>query len=84
MTYYAQCENDFTLEFGCVDEKFYVSMRSMVHQIKKQLFKENNQGSANEILPLLAKEFERINGQMGWGYPDEFGEHVAVLRDAFG
>lgn len=59
-------------------------MCSMVRQIKEQLFKENNQGLANEILPLLAKEFERIDGQMGWGYPDEFGEHVADLRDAFG
>lgn len=84
MTYYVQCGNDFTLEFGDIDEKFYDSMCSMVRLIKEQLFKENNQGLANEILPLLAKEFERIDGLMGWGYPDEFGEHVADLRDVFG
>lgn len=83
MTYYVQCGNDFTLEFGDIDERFYDSMRSMVHQIKDALIKEKDQGLTEAILPLLEKEFERIDGQMGWGYPDEFGEYVEELRDRF-
>ncbi|MCR9126760.1 MAG: hypothetical protein NXH82_11595 [Rhodobacteraceae bacterium] len=84
MTYYVQCGNDFTLEFGDIDERFYDSMCSMVRQIKDFLLKEQDQALADEILPLLETEFERIDGQMGWGYPDEFGEYVEELRDAFG
>ncbi len=83
MTYYVQCGNDFTLEFGDIDERFYDSMCSMLGQIKDRLLKEQDQKLADEILPLLEKEFERIDGQMGWGYPDEFGEHLEELRDAF-
>ena len=51
---------------------------------KDRLPKEQDPRLANELLSLLEKEFERIDGQMGWGYPDEFGEHLEELRDAFG
>ena len=83
MTYYVQCGNDFTLEFGDIDERFYNSMCSMVGQIKDRLLKEQDQSLAEGIVPLLEKEFKRIDGQMGWGYPDEFGDHLGELRDAF-
>jgi hypothetical protein len=83
MSYYVQCGNDFTLEFGDIDERFYDSMSSMVRQIKEALINEQDQALADEILPLLENEFERIDGQMGWGYPDEFGEHVEELRAKF-
>ncbi|WP_099828266.1 hypothetical protein [Oceaniglobus indicus] len=83
MTYYVQCGNDHTLEFGDIDERFYDSMCSMVRQIKDRLLKEQDQKLADDILPLLEKEFERIDGQMGWGYPDEFGDHVDDLREVF-
>ncbi|MDV7146009.1 hypothetical protein R3X27_25350 [Tropicimonas sp. TH_r6] len=83
MTYYVQCGNDFTLEFGDIDERFYDSLCSMAGQIKDRLLKEQYLKLADEILPLLEKEFERIDGLMGWGYPDEFGDHLEELRDAF-
>ena len=83
MTYYVQCGNDFTLEFGDIDERFYDSMCSMVRQIIDRLLKEQDKKLVDEILPLLEKEFDRIHGQMGWGYPDEFGDHLEELRDAF-
>lgn len=84
MTYYVQCGNDFTLEFGDIDERFYDSLCSMVRQIKDTLIKDQDQNLADAILPLLEKEFKRIDGQMGWGYPDEFGDHLEELRDRFG
>ncbi|PRY21254.1 hypothetical protein CLV78_110129 [Aliiruegeria haliotis] len=83
MTYYVQCGNDFTLEFGDIDERFYDSMCTMVRQITDRLLKEQDHQIVDEILPSLEKEFKRIDGQMGWGYPDEFGDCLEELRDAF-
>ena len=36
-----------------------------------------------KFIPVLEHEFQRIDGQMAWGYPDEFGEQVAELRERF-
>lgn len=83
MLYYVQCGNDFTLEFGDIDDAFYDSLCSMVEGIKERLLTEDDAQLATEFLPLLVKEFERIDGQMGWGYPDEFGEQVAELRERY-
>ena len=84
MVYYIQCGNDFTLEFGDIDETFYNSLCSMLDQVKKQLIAEKGHQLAAEFVPVLEQEFQRIDGQMGWGYPDEFGERVAELRERFG
>lgn len=84
MVYYIQCGNDFTLEFGDIDETFYDSLCSMLDQVKRQLLVENDHNLAAEFIPVLEQEFQRIDGQMGWGYPDEFGEQVAELRARFG
>lgn len=84
MMYYVQCGNDFTLEFGDIDEAFYDSMCSMVEGIKGRLLAEGDPALAAEFLPLLEKEFDRIDGQMGWGYPDEVGDHIEELRGRFG
>ena len=84
MLYYVKCGNDFTLEFGDIDEAFYDSLCSMVDQIKKRLLAEGSTELVAEFLPMLEHEFQRIDGQMGWGYPDEVGEQIAVLRAHFG
>ena len=84
MVFYVQCGNDFTLEFGDIDEAFYDSLCSMVEGIKERLLTEGDAALAREFLPLLEKEFERIDGQMGWGYPDEFSDHIDELRGRFG
>ena len=84
MVYYIQCGNDFTLEFGDIDETFYNSLCSMLDQVKKQLIARNDQKLAHDFIPVLEQEFQRIDGQMGWGYPDEFCEQVAELRERFG
>ena len=56
----------------------------MLDQVKKQLIAGNDPTLAAEFIPVLDREFQRIDGQMGWGYPDEFGELVAELRERFG
>lgn len=84
MMYYVQCGNDFTLEFGDIDEAFYDILCAMVEGIKERLLTEDDAQLATEFLPLLVKEFERIDGQMGWGYPDEVSDHIDELRGCFG
>lgn len=83
MLHYVHCGNDFTLEFGDIDEPFYNSMCSMVNQFRKLLIQHGDQGLANQFIPSLEAEFQRIDGQMGWGYPDEVGEQLMDLKDAF-
>jgi hypothetical protein len=84
MAFYLQCGNDFTLDFGDIDGAFYDSLCSMLDQMVKLMLSENDPALASEFIPVLEKEFARIDGQMGWGYPDEFGEQVALLRSHFG
>lgn len=84
MVYYVQCGNDFTLEFGDIDENFYDSLCSMVEGIKQRLLVDDDRDLASEFLPMLVREFERIDGQIGWGYPDELDDHIAELREHFG
>ncbi len=81
MLHYVRCGNDFTLEFGDIDESFYDSMCSMVNQICKLLIRQEDISLAKEFVPLLELEHQRIDGQIGWGYPDEVGEHIADLED---
>lgn len=83
MMYFVQCGNDFTLEFGDIDEAFYDSLCSMVDRIKDRLLTEDDAALAAEFLPLLEQEFGRIHGQMGWGYPDEVSDRIEELREHF-
>ena len=84
MLYYVRCGNDFTLEFGDIDEPFYSSMCSMVSQFCKLLINDGDENLAKEFLPLLEREFQRIDGKMGWGYADELGDKLMDLKDVFG
>lgn len=83
MVYYVKCGNDFTLEFGDIDERFYASLCSMMSAISQLLLTEGDQGLADEFLPVLEAEFRRVDGKMGWGYPDELSNYISDLRDAF-
>jgi hypothetical protein len=83
MVCYVQCGNDFTLEFGDIDKALYDSVPAMVEGVKKRLLTEADSALAREFLPLLEKEFERIDGQMGWGYRNELYDHIDELRARF-
>jgi hypothetical protein len=83
MIHYVRCGNDFTLEFGDIDEPFYNSMCSMVDQFCKLLIKQGDTKLVKKFVPQLEKEFQRIDGQIGWGYPDEVGGQLSDLSDAF-
>lgn len=83
MIYYIKCGNDFTLEFGDIDEGFYNSLCSMSSSVVQALQKQRDQNLFNEFLPLLEVELQRVDGKIGWGYPDELSEYIANLKDAF-
>jgi hypothetical protein len=83
MVYYVKCGNDFTLEFGDIDEAFYNSLSSIFSKIVQMLLGQNNQDLVAELLPTLETEFQRVDGKVGWGYPDELSDYLAELRDAF-
>ena len=83
MLYYVRCGNDFTLEFGDIDEPFYNSMCSMVDQFCKLLIKQDDPNLASEFVAPLEVEFQRIDGRMGWGYADEMRDQLMGLKDAF-
>jgi hypothetical protein len=83
MIYYVKCGNDFTLEFGDIDEGFYDSMCSMFSSVVQTLLRQQDQAFFAEFLPSLEAELERVDGQIGWGYPDELSDHLADLKDAF-
>ena len=83
MVYYVKCGNDFTLEFGDIDESFYDSLSSMFSKIVEVLLGQKNQDLIAEFLPKLEAEFHRIDGKMGWGCPDELADCLAELRNGF-
>ncbi|MGO4909918.1 hypothetical protein ACEN2J_16475 [Pseudorhodobacter sp. W20_MBD10_FR17] len=83
MTHYIKCGNDFTLEFGDIDAAFYDSLSSMFSKIVKCLIDEGNHDLFVEFLPLLDAEFQRVDGKVGWGYPDEMADELADLLATF-
>ena len=83
MVYYVKCGSDFTLKFGDIDEGFYGSLCSMMSAISQVLLTQSDQKLADEFLPVLEAEFLRVDGKMGWGYPDELSDYISDLRDAF-
>lgn len=83
MTHYIKCGNDFTLEFGDIDEVFYDSLSSMFSNIVKSLVGEGNPDLVAQFLPLLDAEFQRVDRKVGWGYSDEMADELADLRAAF-
>ena len=78
-----KCGNDFTLEFGDIDEGFYDSLCSKFSSIVQTLLKQQDQELFTEFLPSLQAELHRVDGQIGWGYPDDLSDYLADLKDAF-
>lgn len=83
MIYYVKCGNDFTLEFGDIDEAYYDSLCSMFAKVVQILLAQNDRQLIADFLPVLETEFRRVDDKIGWGYPDELSDHLADLRDAF-
>ena len=65
-------------------EPEYTSQSEADHGLARQLaYWFANEGISDEELPTLETEFQRVDGKVGWGYPDELSDYLAELRDAF-
>ncbi len=53
MLYYVACGNDFTLEFGDIDEPFYKSMESMFARLVETLIVQKDEILVSEFMPRL-------------------------------
>ena len=83
MLYYVQCGNDFTLEFGDIDEPFYDSMEAMFSGIVKKLIQQKDSALTEEFMPKLEAELKRVDGEMGWGYPEALRGWMEELYKTF-
>jgi len=69
MTFFVECGNSFTVEFGDIDEEFYNALNLMYKRtIEKVLsLPVEQRGEFRERL----KEIMTSSGGIGWGYHDE-------------
>lgn len=73
----------FTNEFGDIDEPFYNSLSSVLHEMDQSLKGEQGaelyQGIRERVL-----ELPKLAGRIGWGYGDEIRQTVAEWEGRFG
>jgi hypothetical protein len=68
MMFYVECGNNFTVDFGDIDEQFYYNLETMFQKVVDQV-KNSNQKVINNYLPRLKKVVKDADG-IGWGYYD--------------
>jgi hypothetical protein len=78
MVHYVECGNQFTVEYGDIDEEFYVSVDTMFTQVVKTLQK-SEQKVIDRFLPRLRTVVREAEG-IGWGYYDAIAE---TLEEVF-
>jgi len=72
MMHYVETGNQFTLDFGDIDEPFYASLESMFNRILKAIDKQPNKIQI-KYLKRLSAVVKSAEG-MGWGYYDTLEE----------
>jgi hypothetical protein len=73
----------FTCEYGDIDEAFYDSLCSTLHDVKKLLISEEGRPFYGQVRDRL-KELARLAGGIGWGYGDYVGDVVGELEQTLG
>ena len=71
------------LSSGISTKAVYDSLCSMFSSVVQTLIKQQDQALFAEFMPSLEAELARVDGKIGWGYPDELSDHLADLRDEF-
>jgi hypothetical protein len=78
MVYAVECGNDFTCEYGDIDERFYDNLVSLFSKAVK-LLKTMDAQTKDVYLPRLISVIEKADG-IGWGYHDGIAD---ALYEAF-
>jgi hypothetical protein len=73
----------FTCDFGDINEAFYDSLCSTLHDMKKLLLGDEGRPLYPDVKGRLA-ELARQADRIGWGYGDYVGDVVAELRGVLG
>jgi len=68
MVHYLESGNNFTAEFGDIDEQFYSSLESMFERIITELKKQPSDIQEKYLKRL--EEVVRVGSGIGWGYSD--------------
>ena len=68
----------FTREFGDIDEGFYDSLCTTLHEIKKLLASEEGGPLYGQVRARLAKLAKEADG-IGWGYGDYVGDVIEEI-----
>jgi hypothetical protein len=80
---FVETGTQFTSEFGDIDEPFYNSLSSVLHEMDQILKSEQGpdlyQGIRKRVL-----ELPKLAGRIGWGYGDEIRDRVAAWEQRFG
>jgi len=79
MMHYLETGNQFTLDFGDIDEKFYSSLESMFDRILTSLEKQPNRMQL-QYLNRLSRVVESAK-DIGWGYGDYLSETFEDYND---
>ncbi|PWU08074.1 MAG: hypothetical protein C5B50_30375 [Verrucomicrobia bacterium] len=79
MLTYVENGTDFTREFGDINEAYYNSLDSVLHEMAQLLLSEGSElyPQFRERLQDLADRAEDI----GWGYGDSVGDYVCQLEN---
>ena len=82
MLTYVENGTEFTQQFGDINEAYYSSLESMLHELAGLL-----RGEGRECYPRYRDRLARVAqlaNHIGWGYGDYVGEQVALLEDELG
>lgn len=72
MIYYVEMGNQFTINYGDIDEQFYSSLESMFNRILSNIEKQPT-NIQKQYLPRLENIVDSVRS-MGWGYYDYLSE----------
>ncbi len=79
MLVHVETGTKFTCDFGDIDEAFYYSLCSTLHDVKKLLLSEEGRPLYQQVKGRLVALARQADG-IGWGYGDFVGDVVAELR----
>ena len=79
MVHYLEMGNQFTVDFGDIDEKFYSSLESMLERIVSSL-REQSKETQDQYHPRLEKVVDSASN-IGWGYYDYISDIFYEYED---
>lgn len=78
MLAHVETGTQFTRDFGDIDEGFYDSLCTTLHEIKKLLANEEGRPLYGQVRARLAELAKQADG-IGWGYGDYVGDVVGEI-----